>query len=67
MAASSIVQANERGEKAEAFYLEDVAGLISKLRGFFPSVGKVRDQLDGDAETLLKAVTEFWRENIALT
>jgi flavin-dependent dehydrogenase len=67
LAASSIIRASERVERAEVFYLGEVASIISKLRNFFPLVRKVTEQANGNPESLSKALAEFLRENLNMS
>lgn len=61
-AASSIIQAREKGLRADQPYLKEVRELLSKLEGLYSLSRKIREGSARGAQPLSDALTEAWKQ-----
>lgn len=66
LAADSIIQANKRNEKAAKFYLAEMAGVTSTLKGLYPLYAKIREQASKGGEYLLDAFKEAVKASLQI-
>jgi flavin-dependent dehydrogenase len=64
LAANSIIKAEETGEKAEMFYSNEIADILSMLKTIYPWARKIKEKVNKGGEPLLKALEELWTETL---
>jgi hypothetical protein len=70
MAATSIIQATETGEKAEKFYVNEMSNIISNIilmrKELTPWARNTREEATKSGQHLLEVLGEFWDKNLSM-
>lgn len=67
LAANSIIKAEETGEKAERFYLNEIANILSMLKTIYPWARKIKEKVNKGGKPLLKALEELWEKSLNIS
>ena len=67
LAANSIIKAEETGEKAERFYLSEIANILSMLKTIYPWARKIKEKTNKGGEPILKTLEELWEKTLNIS
>lgn len=67
LAANSVIKAEETGEKAERFYSNEIADILSMLKTIYPWARKIKEKVNKGGEPLLKALEELWEKSLNIS
>jgi flavin-dependent dehydrogenase len=64
LAATSVIKAARSNEKAEKFYINEIARIIGLFKRLHPLTGRIKDKAKKGHKTYLAALKEVWEETL---